>query len=100
MNADNVVTRLKLGDLLIREKLITPEQLQELLDLQNNQKLYTPLGELCISKGIISRAALSRVLKKYHKSIRLGELLLNMQIVTHEQLEAALGKQKDSGKKI
>ncbi len=82
-----------LGDILLAEGLATREQLAALLTLQKNQKPYSPLGELCVRENVLGRNELNRILKKYHKSMQLGELLLNMQILTADQLQLALDKQ-------
>lgn len=61
-----------IGELFVKEGLITGQQLNEVLAEQRQQRLYVPLGELCVQKGLLSRSALNQILRKYHKSIRLG----------------------------
>ncbi len=99
-NRSNSVKKIKIGELLIKEGLLTHAELIEVLKLQKEQKLYSPLGELCVSQKFVSRSDLTRVLGKYRKSIPLGELLLNLGIITSEQLEYALELQKTTPKKI
>jgi type IV pilus assembly protein PilB len=89
-----------LGELLVKEGLITSEQLEEALEVQKKQTLYTPLGELCISRGYISKEDLRRVLTKYKNSIPLGRLLVNMKLITPEQLDQAIGAQKRTRKRL
>lgn len=92
--------KLLIGELLINEGLITKAQLKKVLDLKKEQKLYAPLGEECVNQGFVSRQDLTRVLRKYHNSIPLGELLVNMQVITQEHLQQALEEQQSSGKKL
>jgi type IV pilus assembly protein PilB len=89
-----------LGEILVKEGLITQEQLQHVLELQKSDKLYLPLGELCVSRGLIGRMDLQQVLRKHRKSIPLGELLVNMGLISREQLQEALARQKKKGGKI
>ena len=37
--------KLKVGDLLVKEGVITPEQLEQALAVQKNQKVYKPIGQ-------------------------------------------------------
>lgn len=92
--------KLRLGDLLVQESLITTEQLDQVLLIQKNQKVYKPLGEICIELKFISRAKLNRILNKYQKSIQLGELLINLELITPEQLEKGLKQQKSERGKL
>ena len=90
----------KIGELLVKEGLITQEQLQEALLVQKNQKAYMPLGDICVDMKFLSKAALNRVLEKYKKRIQLGDLLLKLQLITEEQLQLAIAQQKVEKKKI
>lgn len=100
MTEQKRVRKLRLGEILIKEKLISVENLKDILDLQKKEKNYMPLGELLISKGIINRNQLTEVLKKYRNGIQFGELLLNMGLLTSDQLVEALAHQKKTGQKI
>ncbi|MFQ5677231.1 MAG: GspE/PulE family protein, partial [bacterium] len=95
-----MTAKLRIGEVLLKEGLITQAQLNEILALKKRQKLYSPLGELCIAQGLLSRKELNGVLSKYHKSIPIGELLINMKVITPEQLEKALAEQKSSKKRL
>lgn len=97
MNPNN---KLRIGELLVQEGLITTEQLDQALLVQKNQKAYKPLGMVCIELKFLSRADLNRILKKYQKNIRLGELLINLGLITPEQLKEALEQQKSEGGKL
>ncbi len=92
--------KLRVGDLLVQEDLITPEQLDQALSVQKNQKIYKPLGEVCVELKFLSRTQLNRILNKYQKNIRIGDLLINLGLITQEQLQTALKQQKSEGGKI
>ncbi|RMF64457.1 MAG: hypothetical protein D6743_09285, partial [Calditrichaeota bacterium] len=70
------VRKPRLGEILVREGYLTPEQLKKALQIKKEQKLYAPLGEVCVSEGFLSRCDLRRVLSEHHKNIPLGELLI------------------------
>ncbi|RMF59354.1 MAG: type II/IV secretion system protein [Calditrichaeota bacterium] len=74
--------------------------MKKALQIKKEQKLYAPLGEVCVSEGFLSRSDLRRVLSEHHKNIPLGELLINMRLISEEQLKQALEEQKVSGKKL
>ncbi len=95
----------KLGELLVREGYLTMDALQKVLNVQQDQKLspdgdYKPFGQICIDLGLISRDELQRFLKKYEKRIYIGELLVNMGLITRKHVELILRQQKDSGKRF
>lgn len=90
----------KIGELLLKDGLITPEQLQEALDAQKRQPVYMPLGEICVEMKLLTREQLKTLLSKHQKRIPLGELLINLGLVTAEQVQECLQAQKSSGKKI
>ncbi|HEX9654864.1 MAG TPA: ATPase, T2SS/T4P/T4SS family [bacterium] len=89
-----------IGELLVKEGLITPNQLNEALELQKKQTLYAPLGEICINQGYISKDDLRAVLNKYKSSIPLGKLLINMKLISNDQLQQALTEQKRNRKRL
>ena len=95
------VRKFKVGEILIKEEIITQEQLDEALEMQKAEDLPLPLGEVCINMKFISRSDLRRLLRKYQSTIQLGELLVNMGLVDHEQLEAVVaggaGNLRDGG---
>ncbi len=67
----------KLGEMLIREKLITEEQLQEAIALQKKKKTF--LGEALVEIGAINEKTLLNALVRQTGSstVELGELKLD-----------------------
>lgn len=92
--------RVKFGELLVQQELITEDQLAQALAFQKRHIAYKPLGEVCVELGFISRTTLREVLVKYYKQIRLGDLLVNMGVVSQSQVVEALHAQRESGKKL
>jgi hypothetical protein len=84
----------RLGELLIQEKLVTPEQLDEALRVQSTLKTYLPLGQILMMRGWLTRTQLTTVLRRHRKRARLGEMLVRSGRITPEQLETALARQK------
>ncbi|MBF2055148.1 MAG: Flp pilus assembly complex ATPase component TadA [Candidatus Sericytochromatia bacterium] len=98
---------LKMGEILIREGYLTMDACQKVLQIQKEQgyisksrKAYKPFGQICVELKLLSADELQRVLQKHQKRIRLGELLLNQGLIQAKQLEKALERQADSGKKL
>ncbi len=84
----------RLGDLLIQEKLVTAEQLDEALRVQSTLNTYLPLGQILVMRGWLTRTQLTTVLRRHRKRARLGEMLVKSKRITPEQLETALARQK------
>lgn len=90
---------LKLGDLMVRDGLLTTDGLNKALAIQRQSAQsghYKPLGQICLDLRLITRQDLQRFLSRYHKHIQIGELLLNMGVITQEQLNRVLDQQRVS----
>ena len=96
--------RSRLGMLLVDEGFISPNQLREVLRLQQeNPKIpddYKYLGQILVEKKYIDAEQLHYIMKKYNKKSRLGDILLKCGALTPQQLEFALIEQKKSGKRL
>jgi type II secretory ATPase GspE/PulE/Tfp pilus assembly ATPase PilB-like protein len=92
--------KLKIGELLVREGFLTQSQVEHALTVQKARQPPVPFGEICKELGFISPADLGRVLQKHYHRLPLGDLLVHMGLVTHEQIAAALEQQKKSKKKL
>lgn len=85
-----IISKKKLGQILVDEKLITEEQLKTALDEQKNNKLK--LGQFLIRRGIITEDQMVDLLgrqlniKKYHPDIYAIDLELSQLIsIEHSQ---------------
>jgi type II secretory ATPase GspE/PulE/Tfp pilus assembly ATPase PilB-like protein len=92
--------KLRLGEVLIQEGLLTPEQVARVLTMQKTQRVAVPFGDLCVELGFLSATDLGKALKKHHQRLPLGELLVHLGLVTQEQVSAALTQQKKTKKKL
>jgi hypothetical protein len=90
----------KFGELLIEERAITREQLEEALRVQSALRHYLPLGQVLLNRGRLSRAMLTTLLKRHRKSARLGELLVRSGQITTDQLQTALEQQHQTGRPL
>ena len=84
----------RLGDLLVQEKLVTQAQLDEALRVQSTLTTYIPLGQILMMRGWLTRTQLTTVLRRHRKRARLGEMLVRAKKITEAQLEKALAEQK------
>ncbi len=89
-----------IGELLVEEGYVSEKQLQDALASQMKQRTYVPLGEMCVRLRFLSRAELKDILKKHKKRVFLGELLVNMGLLSQEEIEHALEIQRIEEKKL
>lgn len=90
----------KLGNMLVREGLLTYDGLQRALKYQQEMENYKPLGKVCVELKLISKQELQRFLRKHHKTLHLGEILVNMGLITQNQLKHVLDQQRVSGSRF
>ncbi|MBM4332424.1 MAG: hypothetical protein FJ117_14615 [Deltaproteobacteria bacterium] len=81
-----------LGQILVERNIISEEQLELALKLQKSEK-GKYLGQILIEMGV-PQEQINKVLDDYNKRKPIGQILVDAGIITPEQMEAALGKQK------
>ncbi len=104
---------LRIGELLVKEGYLSSESLEMVLKIEREQaqmpqdqlvlgvgSAYRPLGQICIEQNLISSQDLQRVLRKYHKRILLGELLVNQGLLRPSHVKEALQKQLSDRRKL
>lgn len=100
---------MKLGDLMVREGLLTPDALQKALVMQKQTGMisdlgqpghYKPLGLICVEMKLITKQDLQRFLSRHHKRIQIGELMINMGLINQEQLNHVLEQQRFSSNRF
>jgi len=83
------IKNLKLGEILVSNKLISQVDLENALELQQKQP-ESSLGQILVKQEVISEKDLNLTLDYYGKRKKLGELLVNKNIVSEEQVDYAL----------
>ena len=96
----NAPSKLRVGELLVQESAITPEQLEKALAAKKEGKAYKPLGEICVDLKFLSRARLHQILNQYQKRISVGDLLIKLGLITPQQLDEGLEHQRKIGGKL
>ena len=81
-----------LGEVLLREELVTQAELDEAFE-QQKQDPYQPLGKILVEQGANTERQLKHLLGQ-RPQYRIGELLVRSQVITSRQLEHALEQQK------
>ena len=89
-----------LGDLLLREGLLTQEHVTHACEVQRTLTSPLPYGEVCLRLGFLSPDELAAILKKHHHRIPLGELLVHHGLVSATHVQTALARQRGSTKKL
>jgi hypothetical protein len=82
--------KLRLGELLIKNKVISQEQLSRAIEKQKKTVRPRLLGDILVDKGFITREKLMQEVKKMGK---LGDLLVEQGFITRAQLKRALDRQ-------
>ena len=86
----------KVGEILLENRLITEQQLQEALELQ---KVFPdqPIGQLLCKLGFLSESELSYILEQTGKRQKLGDILIREQLIDEERLAQARAAAKRDG---
>ncbi len=85
----------RIGELLVAQHTITPEQLDDTIQRQNALR-SRKLGELLLAERIVAPAQLLVAIAQQASMpvVRLGEALRSLGLISEEQLRAALEQQK------
>ena len=85
----------KIGQLLVDQNLVSPEQLDQALSDQSDEKCR-PLGEYLRTKAVVTAMELERALhrQEHAPNVKLGEILVAEHLISDEQLHQALKEQK------
>jgi len=94
--------RKKIGEILEEQGLVSDEELNKALVLQKKHR-NIPLGQILIKLGIITKEKLEDVMGNFVESQskkKVGEILLEQNYITEEQLHIALEDQRKTGGRI
>ncbi len=84
----------KIGEILIENKLITPDQLEEALIIQSRSP-YQTLGRFLVQLKYLEEHNLQYILDSHNKRQRLGEIFLKHKMVAQDDLELAMGMSRE-----
>lgn len=92
---------LKLGELLVQAGVLTEAQLREALRRQREEpRRRVLLGDLLVELKLVTRERLREVMERAGRRTRLGEILVAQGAITREQLEFALEEQQRTGLRL
>lgn len=83
-----------LGEFLVKDGLITVDRLDEALQVQKTLGSYKPLGQVLVDLNILSRRQLNAALDGYRKRSPLGQIMVKAGVIDEQQLQQALAYQK------
>lgn len=86
-----------IGEALVKEGVITPDQLKRALRVQSLLEEPRQLGDVLTELGYATKAAVQDAIAKHGSSMRLGDMLLEQGLITEEALDMALATQKERG---
>ncbi|MCA9730280.1 MAG: hypothetical protein KC729_21545, partial [Candidatus Eisenbacteria bacterium] len=89
----------RIGDILVEEGILQPDELAKLLDVQSTQEAHRrkPLGRIAIEFGFLTDRQLRAIIDQHGKRIRLGDLLVSRELITPQELDRALETQAEEG---
>lgn len=80
---------MRLGDILIANKLITGEQFERALAIQKDNPTL-PVGQTLCQLGYLTKHDLEVTLEYYKKRLKLGEILIKARLIDQPKLDHAL----------
>jgi len=87
-----------LGQILVEKNIISQEQLDSALKEQQTQK-EAYLGNILLGMGV-SQSKINKVLDQFNKRKPLGQVLIDLKLLTPQQLDEVLAKQKKLKKEM
>ncbi|MCG6880460.1 MAG: GspE/PulE family protein [Deltaproteobacteria bacterium] len=89
-----------LGEILIKEGLVTQNQLQEAAKFQSSAQEYKPIGQVLVEMKAITHNQLDLVLERFDKRTNLGDILLRTGIITQKDINIAVTHQNETGVRL
>ncbi|MEB3198766.1 MAG: hypothetical protein VKP62_16350 [Candidatus Sericytochromatia bacterium] len=93
---DALIEDNRIGQLLLRSRLLSVEQLEQCLQDQSAAPDQL-LGEIVLQKGFATVEDIHGALKAQLSELRLGQILLKTRCISQEQLDIALVEQENTG---
>ena len=86
-----------IGEALVADGAITPDQLKRALRVQSLLEEPRQLGDVLVELGYATKKAVQDAVAKHGSTMRLGDMLIEQGLITEEALEMALATQKERG---
>ncbi len=80
---------MRLGDILVNDGLITPEQLDKSMAIQKDHP-NLPIGQILCQLGYLAKDDLNTTLHYYKKRLKIGDILVNSRLIDKRMLDHAL----------
>jgi len=90
-----MTTKKQLGEILVENNLVTPEQLRCVLELQKTTKPHQTIGRIIVKQGFMKEADLQQVLERTGKRQRLEEIFYRNRFVEKDDLMLAMGMARE-----
>jgi hypothetical protein len=87
-----------IGEIMVRKNIITEQQLEKALERQKKEKGKF-LGEILLEMGV-PQDQINKALYYYNKRTPIGQILVDLNVITPAQLQEALDKQKSMMSKL
>ncbi|HUR38317.1 MAG TPA: hypothetical protein VM222_02435 [Planctomycetota bacterium] len=95
---------LVIGELAVRDRLISRDQLDDIVDLQQKNNFSQPLGSLMLERKLLTKAQLDsllqrqkEVLQDYERALSVsglfGRIAIEVGLITEQQLATAIRRQ-------
>jgi Type II secretion system (T2SS), protein E, N-terminal domain len=92
-------TRL-LGEFLVLEGLVTETQLATALRTQKASPGGAPIGQILVEQGALSPTDLEAALHRYQRKYRLGDMLVETNVITETQLQLGVDHHRRTGLRL
>lgn len=86
-----------IGEALVKEGVISQDQLKRALRVQSLLEEPRQLGDVLLELGYATKLAIQEAVAKHGSTMRLGDMLIEQGLITEEALEMALATQKERG---
>ncbi len=91
---NDILARKPLGQILLEKNVISQQELDLALERQTKETEKKYIGQIFLEMGV-PQYEINKALDSYHHRKKVGEILLESNLITETQLEEALQRQKE-----